>query len=57
MSKISEWLILNRKPIGYAGAAINLGLALVFASNGDKGLALIWFVLGLMLAFNTYELD
>lgn len=57
MSKISEWLILNRKPIGYTGAAANLILAAVFAFFGDTGLALIWTVLGITLAFNTYELD
>ena len=57
MNKVTDWLMLNRKPIGYAGAAANLVLAAVFAFFGDTGLALVWTVLGIMLAFSTYEMD
>ena len=49
--------MLNRKPIGYAGAAANLVLAGIFYLMGDSGLALVWTVLGIMLAFSTYEMS
>lgn len=57
MNKITDWLMLNRKPIGYASAAANLVLAGIFYLLGDSGLALVWTVLGIMLAFSTYEMD
>ena len=57
MNKVTDWLMLNRKPIGYAGAAANLVLAGIFYLMGDSGLALVWTVLGIMLAFSTYEMS
>jgi hypothetical protein len=55
MRKFFEWFSNNRKPIGYTVGALNVLSGVNFLLQGDIGLAVLWFVIGGTILFDTYE--
>lgn len=55
MSKFFEWLMRNRKPVGYTIGGLNLLAALNYYIMGLTGMAVIWTVIGLFLVWDAYE--
>jgi hypothetical protein len=55
MSKFFEWLMRNRKPVGYTIGSLNLLAALNYYLMGLTGMAVIWTVMGLFLFWDAYE--
>jgi hypothetical protein len=55
MSKFFEWFGRNRKPVGYTIGALNVLAGVNFLLQGDAGLAVLWFVIGGTILFDTYE--
>lgn len=55
MRKFFEWLMRNRKPVGYTIGSLNLLAALNYYLMGLTGMAVIWTVMGLFLVWDAYE--
>lgn len=55
MSKFFEWFGRNRKPIGYTIGVLNVLVAVNHLLHGETGLAVLWFVIGGTILFDTYE--
>jgi len=55
MSKFFEWFGRNRKPVGYTIGALNVLVAVNHLLHGETGLAVLWFVIGGTILFDTYE--
>ena len=52
MNRLRQWYDLNRTPIGYAVGGINL-LNGLFLFSVDTLAAIFWFMLGLVIIFDT----
>lgn len=55
LGKFLDWFYSKRKPIGYTIGALNVLVGLNHVINGDFGLALLWFAIGMMLIIDAYE--
>lgn len=55
MSKFFEWLMRNRKPVGYTIGGLNLFAALNYYLTDQIGMAVLWTVIGLFLVWDAYE--
>lgn len=53
--KIFIWFGRNRKTIGYSIAGINLLVAVNHLMQGQYGMAILWLVIGTMIAVDTSE--
>ncbi len=53
--KFFEWFGRNRKPVGYTIGVLNLLVAVNHLLHGETGLAVLWFVIGSTILFDTYE--
>ena len=55
IDKFLDWFYTKRKPIGYTIGGLNVLVGLNHVINGDFGLALLWFAIGMMLIMDSYE--
>lgn len=55
MTKFFEWLGRNRKPIGCFIGGLTMLAAISNAAKGDIGLAALWFAIGFMIIWDSYE--
>jgi hypothetical protein len=55
MNKFLKWLDRNRKSIGYTCGGLNFLAAVNFYLQGQTGLALLWFVIGMFLIWDAAD--
>lgn len=53
--KFLDYVYSKRKPIGYTVGGLNVLVGINHLINGDFGLALLWFAIGMMLVMDAYE--
>ena len=56
MNKFAEWFNKNRKNIGYTVGALNMLASINYVAQGELNYALIYFTLGVVLIFDSYEI-
>lgn len=55
MDKILNWLDDYRKPISYTVGGLNLLNSVIQITIGNIGLAVLWFVIGVFLIWDTWS--
>jgi hypothetical protein len=55
ISKFLDYVYSKRKPIGYTIGGLNVLAGISHLINGEFGLALLWFAIGMMLVMDAYE--
>lgn len=56
MNKFAEWFNKNRKNIGYTVGGLNMLASMTYVAQGELNYALIYFTLGSVLIFDSYEI-
>jgi hypothetical protein len=56
IGKFLDYVYSKRKPIGYTVGGLNVLTGINHLINGDFGLALLWFAIGMMLVMDAYDI-
>ena len=55
LDKFIVWFGNNRKTIGYSIGGINVLSGIIYAVQGNYGLALLWLIIGSAIILDSYE--